>query len=231
MNRLLLVPAVAALVASGAYATPASAEAGFGVAPVAVADPNTAPDGQPELLAVNVGHHATYDRVVFRFSGPTPGYNVRYVRRVTADPSGLPVRLDGDAVITVTMHSVASAQAGKPAAPQGRQRPRFPALREVAGAGDFEGHVSFGLGTSSKSGFRAFTLSNPDRLVVDVRIPARRADSAAPAAPTAPAAPEAPAVAGRHLADTGERTGLLALGGVALLMAGGAARLAARSRG
>jgi hypothetical protein len=219
MNRFILIPAVAVLVVTGGYAAPASAATGYGVTRVSVADPNTSPAQQPQLLSVSVGHHATFDRVVFRFSSRAPGYDVRYVRRVVEDASGQPVRLSGNAFLAVTMHSVASAQAGKPAAPQGRQRPRFPQLREIVGSGDFEGHVSFGLGLTSKSGFRAYTLSNPDRLVVDVRIPAAAA---------------APATAGSQLANTGPSTGtdagLLAAGGIALLLTGIAIRLAARTR-
>jgi hypothetical protein len=143
----------------------------FSTEPVSVPDTNIAPNGLPELIAVEVGHHDTFDRVVFRFSSHVPGYNVSYVPEVTADPSDDPVQLEGSAFIFVAMHSVASAQVGAPAAPQDRQTPRFAELREVAGAGDFEGVVSFGLGLTSQSGFRVSTLTNPDRLVVDVQIP------------------------------------------------------------
>ena len=107
-------------------------------------DTNIAPEGLPELLAVDVGHHDTFDRVVFRFSSWVPGYNVNYVPEVTADPSDEPVPLEGNAFMIVAMHSVASGQVGAPPAPQDRQTPRFPELREIAGAGDFEGVVSFG---------------------------------------------------------------------------------------
>ena len=216
MKRLLLIPA-AAVLAVAAQAAPASAASDFRLTPVTVADPNTAPSGQPELLRVTVGHHPTYDRVVFHFSSRTPGYSVRYVSAVTADPSGQRVRLAGNAFLAVTMQSVASAQAGKPAAPQGRQHPRVPVLREVAGAGDFEGHVSFGLGLSGKTGFRAFTLSNPDRLVVDVRMPATSGSSAAPAA-------------GGQLANTGSDTATIVRGALMLLIVGCAARLASSAR-
>jgi hypothetical protein len=117
-----------------------------------------------------VEHHDAFDRVVFRFSSHVPGYNVNYVPEVTADPSDEPISLEGNAFMIVAMHSVASGQVGAPPAPQDRQTPRFPELREIAGAGDFEGVVSFGLGLTAESGFRVFTLTNPDRLVVDVRI-------------------------------------------------------------
>lgn len=142
----------------------------FSTEPVSVADTNIPPEGLPELEAVEVGHHDTFDRVVFRFSSHVPGYNVNYVPQVTHDPTDEPVALEGNAFINVAMHSVASGQVGAPPAPQDRQTPRFPELREIVGAGDFEGVVSFGLGLTSKSGFRVFTLTNPDRLVVDVRI-------------------------------------------------------------
>jgi hypothetical protein len=142
----------------------------FSSAPVSVPDTNIAPEGLPELEAVEVSHHDAFDRVVFRFSSHVPGYNVNYVPEVTADPSDEPISLEGNAFMIVAMHSVASGQVGAPPAPQDRQTPRFPELREIAGAGDFEGVVSFGLGLTAESGFRVFTQTNPDRLVVDVRI-------------------------------------------------------------
>jgi hypothetical protein len=152
-------------------ASRASADDSFSFNPVSVPDTNIAPQGLPELKSVEVGQHANFDRVVFTFSSHVPGYNVNYVPAVTSDPSDQPVPLQGGAFMVVAMHSVASAQVGAPPAPQGRQTPLFPELREIAGAGDFEGVVSFGLGLTAQTGFRVSTLTNPDRLVVDVQIP------------------------------------------------------------
>jgi LPXTG-motif cell wall-anchored protein len=173
MRNFHSVIALAVLVIAGSLmgAGPAAAQPDFSTQPVSVADPNVAPQGQPRLLAVTVGHHDAFDRVVFRFSSRAPGYSVRYVSAVTADASGKPVTLEGSAFIRVAMSSVASAQVGAPPAPQGTITPHFPMLQQAKGAGDFEGTVSFGLGLASKSGFRAFSLSGPDRLVVDVAIP------------------------------------------------------------
>jgi hypothetical protein len=167
-----------ALLAVGAPRS--AADPPFSSAPVSVPDTNIAPEGLPELLAVDVGHHDTFDRVVFRFSSRVPGYNVNYVPDVKADPSDEPIPLEGNAFMIVAMHSVASGQVGAPPAPQDRQTPRFPELRELAGAGDFEGVVSFGLGLTAASGFRVFTLTNPDRLVVDVRIATLAATGSTP---------------------------------------------------
>jgi hypothetical protein len=173
MRKVRTVIALAVLVIEGGLfgAGPAAAQPDFSTQPVSVADPNVAPQGQPRLLEVTVGHHDTFDRVVFRFSSRSPGYSVQYVSAVTVDASGKPVTLEGSAFIRVALSSVASAQVGAPPAPQGTITPHFPMLRQVKGAGDFEGTVSFGLGLISQSGFRAFTLSGPDRLVVDLAIP------------------------------------------------------------
>ena len=54
---------------------------------------------------------------------------------------------------------------------QGTQTPRFPEIRQVKGVGDFEGVTSYGVGLASKKAFRVFTLTSPNRLVVDVRLP------------------------------------------------------------
>jgi hypothetical protein len=155
------------LAIAGAMVSPAMADDGYSTAPVEVPDPFSF----PEIFAVEAEHHDTFDRFVLRFSGPVPGYNIRYVPEVTVDASDQPVALQGSAFMIVTVHSIASAQVDAPPAPQDRQQPGFPQLRELVGAGDFEGYVSYGLGLTSASGFRVSTLTDPDRLVVDLRIP------------------------------------------------------------
>jgi hypothetical protein len=49
--------------------------------------------------------------------------------------------------------------------------PRLPMLRQLKPAGDFEAVLSFGVGLASRSGYRAFTLTGPARLVIDAAIP------------------------------------------------------------
>jgi hypothetical protein len=192
--KRLFGPIAIAIAVVAASALPAAAESsGFSTAPVSVADTNVAPAGQPQLLDVTVGHHATFDRVVFRFSSRLPGYAVRYVDKVTADPSDAPVPLEGKAFIHVVFHSLASGQTDDPAAPQGLQTPHFPQLRQLAGAGDFEGYVSFGLGLASKSGFRVLRLTGPNRLVVDVAIQAASGRTAPGSLPLTGGVPVLPA--------------------------------------
>src|SRR5262245_45699924 len=79
----VLLLAAAAFMAPGAPR--AADDQGFQTDPVSVADTNIAPGGLPQLVAVEVGHHDSFDRVVFRFSSHVPGYNVSYVPEVRHD--------------------------------------------------------------------------------------------------------------------------------------------------
>jgi hypothetical protein len=119
--------------------------------------------GQAEMFALATGCHATFDRLVIRARNARPGYDVRYVRRVVADPSGNPVQLRGTKRILLVSHNATGH-----ALPRVRT-PLCPNLRQVKVAGDFEGVVSIGLGLAHKTGFRVFRLTGPTRIVVDVK--------------------------------------------------------------
>ena len=173
------------------------------VAPAATASAAT----QHQLTGVTVGHHAAFDRVVFTFTGKdVPTHSISYVAHVVADPSGKFVPLLGNFKIHVVFHDIASAQAGNPAAFQGDIKPGFPQLREVKGAGDFEGVVSFGVGVTARTTYKVTKLTNPARLVLDLPI----AGSGALPRTGAP--------------DTGS----VVLWGLALLVTGGLTMVAAR---
>jgi hypothetical protein len=48
-------------------------------------------------------------------------------------------------------------------------RPALKELREARQLGDFEGAVSWGLGLTRANCFRAYVLTGPSRLVIDVQ--------------------------------------------------------------
>ena len=126
------------------------------------------PATQPRLVGVRTGHHATFDRVVFEFAGPAPGYDVRYVGQLVQDGSGATVPVEGQRVLAIAFTPAAAHDAaGNPTAPA-RIRTGYPSLREVVRVGDFEGVVSYGFGLDDRVGFRVFTLSGPTRVVIDV---------------------------------------------------------------
>jgi hypothetical protein len=121
---------------------------------------------------VRVGRHNGYDRVVFQVRGAMPGWDVRYVAQVTADPSGRPVTVPGTAVLRVVLTGLAGHDgAGRPTATGTAQTPRLPGLVAVKQAGDVESVMTFALGTGDRLDFRVFGLTGPTRVVVDVAHP------------------------------------------------------------
>jgi len=135
-----------------------------------VSTPETTEQGQ--LVDVQVGDHAQFARVVFRFSNLVPGYSVR-----PADPpfvqdgSGKEVTVDGDGHLTVRLIARAHDDNGKSTAPSAIAVPKTSSIRGVVMTGDFEGVVNFVIGTSTPTGFKVFTLTSPPRLVIDVQSP------------------------------------------------------------
>jgi hypothetical protein len=153
-----------------------SAGALIAMAPPAVAalpafgtGPVSGSGGGPTVLtSITVGHHTGFDRVVFT-SSQGIGYSVQYVPQVIHDPKGTAINLAGSAFLEVTFQ-------GTPwtthPAPQTTLTPSFPALRQLKPAGEFEAVAHYGIGQATKAGFRAFTLTGPSRLVVDLAAPA-----------------------------------------------------------
>jgi hypothetical protein len=139
------------------------------------------PAHTPTLVAVRVGGHTDFDRVVFEFRGDRPGYQVSYVDQVVQDGSGEPIHLDGRAFLRVSLF---------PAIAHNEQHPdrstfgRLPAvaglatLRDLAEAGDFEAVVSFGIGVAGRRPFQVSRLSAPSRIAIDIgHVPPRTGDA------------------------------------------------------
>lgn len=165
ISRLVLTFALAAgLVAAPAAATATSLSGALGAAPAAV----TAP---PLLVSVRAASHAGYDRVVWEFRGGLPAHrDARYVPSLLGDGSGLPMRIAGDAVLRVSMFdaNAHNPETNRATAPR-RLVVGLPNVIELVQSGDFEAHVSYGVGLAKRQAFRMFTLTNPSRVVLDVR--------------------------------------------------------------
>jgi hypothetical protein len=160
-----LPEAVVAAVAIGlASATAALALPAFTTAPK-----TAAPRGDAaELYDVAAACHPAFDRFVIRARFATPGYDVRYVRRIVGDPSGKPISLLGTKRIRVSFNLAAGHDNRGRNLLTNTLTPRCPSLLQVKKAGDFEGTVSFGLGLRRMTGFRVFRLTNPTRVVIDL---------------------------------------------------------------
>jgi hypothetical protein len=158
-------------------ATPTSVPTGSPSSPAAGLPPfvcgtqsGTGPTSPPTgITDVRAGAQSGYDRFVIQFDGAVPAYDVVPQSSATffLDPSGQRVTLAGSAGLVVTVHGARSA--GSYTGSTDQKPSGTAVLKEARQTGDFEGVVHWGLGLSHASCFRAFTLTGPSRLVVDVQ--------------------------------------------------------------
>ncbi len=125
------------------------------------------------LTDIRVGGHEGFDRVVFEFNGPgVPAWEVRYVAEAIGDASGLPVDVAGDAVLQVLLQPVAypmdgtTPYSGPPViAVAGTEQ-----VTEVVNNSIFEGYLQAFIGVDDgEQPFRAYSLTDPARIVVEVQ--------------------------------------------------------------
>ncbi|MFC0032533.1 hypothetical protein ACFFMM_23710 [Micromonospora chaiyaphumensis] len=136
-------------------------------------------DPLPVLVEVRVGDHPAegFSRITFAFRGPTPSYQVGYVPQVRTEGRDAPVELPGTAYLSVRFDPAQAHDArGGGTADLPPSRIGYPTLRGWAAAGDFEGHLSFGLGLRPPTGrtlpVRLGEATRPDGthvVAVDVR--------------------------------------------------------------
>jgi hypothetical protein len=124
------------------------------------------------LRAVRTGRHESFDRVVFEFEGNAiPGYHVEYVDKPVRDcGAGQVVPLAGEGFLLIQMQpAYAHTEAGAPTIQNRQQAPNLPIIKEMKLICDFEADVQWALGLSSPNRYRVLELTNPARLVVDIR--------------------------------------------------------------
>lgn len=128
--------------------------------------------GVAVLRNVRAASQPGFDRVVFEFEGSVlPGYHVEYVDRpVIQCGSGEPVEVAGDGWLQVRMTPAqAHTEAGEPTVGERERRLALPVVKELQSTCDFEADVTWVLGVASPNRYRVQELSNPARLIVDVR--------------------------------------------------------------
>jgi predicted small lipoprotein YifL len=133
------------------------------------------PSGGPlTVTAVRVARQEGYDRVVFELAGNAAGqagWRVEYVDEPSAQGSGDPVPVEGEAalavLITGTGYPMDTGQeevSGDPALPGD-----LAVVQDVVLGAVFEGQYEAFIGTSGRQPFRVFRIGDPERVVVDVR--------------------------------------------------------------
>jgi putative component of toxin-antitoxin plasmid stabilization module len=123
------------------------------------------------LRQVSAAEQGDFDRVVFEFKdNQVPGYRVEYVPIVT-DEAETVHKLFGKAFMRVDMNPAwaHSNETGAPSVKEREKRLNLPVVIEFKQVEDFEGVVSYALGLSGRKPFRVMEMSNPARLVIDVK--------------------------------------------------------------
>jgi|ERR1700730_5740096 len=137
----------------------------------------TAPTAYTSYLkVVHVAKHNGFDRTIFEFQGPLPDYNIQYLATpfyVNEDESKERIRIAGRAFIEAGFYFIRAdetqlnlAQAAG-FSPKGKLR--MPSLRQLADRGVWEGGYDFVLGIKARQPFRVSELTNPSRVVIDIK--------------------------------------------------------------
>ena len=139
-------------------------------------DPDTAEassGAQVTVRDVRTGRQDGFDRVVFEVGGTgTPGWDVRYVDAPTSQASGAPVDVAGSAALQVAITGVGlPADTGVAAfdGPNPLPSSGTRTVVEVVVDTTFEGTTTAFVGTTAQTPFRVYALSDPTRVVLEVR--------------------------------------------------------------
>ena len=119
---------------------------------------------------MRVTKNASFDRVVFEFRETVPGYRIEYVNRPARDcESGQIRRVDGSGRLEVQLFPAqAHAEEGEPAFRARELKPALSVVRELERTCDRNGVLTWVVGTKAVNRYRAYELTAPPRLVVQI---------------------------------------------------------------
>jgi hypothetical protein len=111
---------------------------------------------------------------VFEFEPGDLAYRIRYVDRPPRNIPGEPVEVDGDAMLHIAISGASGVDLSGPQPEQTYTGPdrfspeRLGQVQELAIVSDFEAHLEWVVGLRERAGFAVATLSDPNRLVIDI---------------------------------------------------------------
>lgn len=123
-----------------------------------------------QISDIRVGRHDCFDRVVVEVdTTDAVGFQVRYATHVSHVGSGREVPVAGGAVLRVDINAPATVHDNVISY---GWHDNWPALRQVASGGSFEGTTVFALGVDHRVPFEVYYLkdatSNTMRVVIDI---------------------------------------------------------------
>jgi len=134
------------------------------------------------VVALRAAAHEDFDRVTIELAGGLPGYRVAWEpARPHHCGSDKAVDAAGAAWLVVRLDPAQAHDAqGRLTVEHTSESPGLPAVEAMATSCDFEGVVSWVLGSPAHLPFRVLALSDPSRLVVDVAHPGARVPTTVP---------------------------------------------------
>lgn len=125
------------------------------------------PEGQMHVSGLRLASHDGYARLVVDLNtSGVPEWTVRYTE--ASGPGGGPVEIQGDAFLRVVLQT--NADMGVQSTSRIRTSPG--PIAEALTTGFFEGYEEVLIGIrGGEQPFRAFALTDPGRIVIDVRDP------------------------------------------------------------
>jgi hypothetical protein len=112
-----------------------------------------------------------WERIVFEFDGTQlPGAVVQYVNQATSCGSGQAVTVNGSDILEVAItNAQAHDNSGTATLTSPAPGPGGSVINQGVSSCDFEGHVTWDFGLNGKHNFKVSTLTNPVRLVIDIK--------------------------------------------------------------
>ena len=123
------------------------------------------------------GRNDGFERIVFEFEGTSmPGYRIEWVDGpITADGSGEPVDVEGDAFLQIIMEPASGVDLSQPELRIVYDGPdriatagQTEVITDLVRTGDFEAVLTWVAGATQRAPFRVLALTEPTRLVVDI---------------------------------------------------------------
>jgi hypothetical protein len=123
----------------------------------------------PDLVKISVGEHPTepgqppFDRMSFTFTTAFPSYQFAFADKLTGDPSGQTIPVNGLGILKIVFtraQAHASGEARSTIVSQPARNVGFQRIVDYAQSGDFEGVLSYGVGVT-----HPVVRSNPQILV------------------------------------------------------------------
>jgi hypothetical protein len=179
-------PTPSASASASSYVPSASEESGG--SPVSSIDPAPSDDLGPfscelpvveaatepppvNIVDVRVGTHDDYDRVVVEFDSGIPEYTVDQAEPpFTEDGSGFPIDVEGESFLVLVMRGGTKQTDTGESSYDGPTDfdPGLAQLVDLVEGGDFEAQSTWYFGLTGDACTRVFTLTEPDRLVIDI---------------------------------------------------------------